>query len=107
MEVFGASKIEAALKKLNIITQVVEKSQASGNEQIQLKIVSQNSDPELKKEGYRIKKTGDSYVRDELKNMFNKDEYKISKILNNESSQDNKDITVISIHDKAKAMARL
>ncbi len=62
MEVFGASKIEAALKKLNITSQIIDKSVAKGKEQIQLKIVSQNSDSELKKEGYRIGKSGDSFL---------------------------------------------
>ena len=59
---FGASKIETALKKLNITSQIIDKSFATGKEQIQLKIVSQNSDPEIKKEGYRIKISGDSYI---------------------------------------------
>jgi len=62
MQVFGVSKIEAALKKLSIKTQVVEKSLAFGKEKIQLKIVSQNTDSELKKEGYRIGKSGNSYL---------------------------------------------
>ena len=62
MQVFGVSKIEAALQKLSVTTQVVEKSHSTGKEKIQLKIVSQNSDPELKKEGYRIGKSGDSIL---------------------------------------------
>jgi len=62
MQVFGVSKIEAALKKLSIKTQVVEKSLATGKEQIQLKIVSQNSDSEINKEGYRIGKSDKSYL---------------------------------------------
>lgn len=62
LEVFGASKIEAALKKLNFRSQVVDKSVATSKEQIQLKIVSQKSDPEINKEGYRIGKSGDSFL---------------------------------------------
>lgn len=62
MEVFGASKIEAALQNSGIETQVVQRSAATGKEQIQVKIVSQNSDPEIKKEGYRIGKSGNSYL---------------------------------------------
>ena len=62
MEVFGASKIEAALQKLSITTQVVEKSVATGQEQIQLNMVSPEKDSEIKKEGFRIGKSVDSYI---------------------------------------------
>ena len=62
MEVFGASKIEAALQKLNIVTQVVDKATASGKEQVQVKMVSPASNSEIKKEGYRINKSGQSYI---------------------------------------------
>ncbi len=62
MEVFGASKIEAALKKLNVSTQLVSNTEATGKEQIHLKIVSPNSDAQLKKEGYRIKKSGNNFL---------------------------------------------
>lgn len=61
-EVFGASKIEAALKKINITSLVIDQSAATGKEQIQLKLVSQNIAPELKKEGFRIGKSGASYI---------------------------------------------
>jgi hypothetical protein len=62
MEVFGASKIEAALQKLSITTQVVDNTIATGTELIQMKIVKLNVDSELKKEGYRIGKSGNSYI---------------------------------------------
>ena len=62
MEVFGASKIEAALKKLNVSTQLVSNLEATGKEQIQLKIVNPNSDVQLKKEGYRISKSGNNFL---------------------------------------------
>lgn len=53
-----------------------------------------------------LKKTGDLYVRDELKKMFNKDEDKIAKILN-QNSKLNDDKNVINIQDKAKARTKL
>jgi len=62
MEVFGASKIEAALQRLNLTALVVDKSTATGQEQIRLTIVSQNEDAEIKKEGFRISKSGGAYV---------------------------------------------
>jgi len=62
MEVFGVSKVEEALQKLNITTQVVDKSAATGKEQIQLNIVQGTKDSEIKKEGYRISKSGDSHI---------------------------------------------
>jgi len=62
MEVFGASKIETALRSLNLKPLVIDKSAATGQEHIHLKIVNQNEDAEIKKEGFRIQKTVDGYV---------------------------------------------
>jgi len=62
MENFGASKIEAALKELNITSRVVDKSAATGQEQIKLNMVSLTDDSEIKKEGFRISKSGNRYV---------------------------------------------
>ena len=62
LEVFGASKVEAALQNLSIAAQVIEKSAASGKEQIQVRYSIRNSDSEIRKEGYRISKSGDSYL---------------------------------------------
>jgi len=55
-----------------------------------------------------LKKTGDSYVLEELKNMFNKDEERITKILNQQSLalEEKKDNKVI-MYDKARARAIL
>jgi len=61
LEVFGASKIEAALQKLHIETEVVEKSLATGKEQIQTKIVSKTENSKIEKEGFRISKSGNSF----------------------------------------------
>ncbi|MGV3075061.1 hypothetical protein ACEE21_08070 [Clostridium baratii] len=54
-----------------------------------------------------IKKSCDSYVADELKNMFNHDENKISKLLEPKNTNTPKDSSVIDFHDKAKAKAEL
>lgn len=60
--VFGASKIVVALQKLKVTPVVVDKTQATGKEQIQVKMVGQTSNPEIKKEGYRISKSGKSSI---------------------------------------------
>ncbi|MEX2428827.1 MAG: hypothetical protein WD577_11325 [Bacteroidales bacterium] len=62
MEVFGASKIELVLRNLGISHQVVDNSEATGKEQIQVKIVNHHEDAEIKKEGFRIGKSGDSFI---------------------------------------------
>ncbi|HYX07617.1 MAG TPA: hypothetical protein VE912_12885, partial [Bacteroidales bacterium] len=62
MAVFGASKIETALQKLKITHRIIDKSAATGKEQVQLNIVTADNDPQIKKEGYRISKSEDSYV---------------------------------------------
>jgi len=62
MEIFGASKIEAALQRLSLTPQVVDKSIATGQEQIKLNVVSPTEDAEIKKEGFRISKTGGTYT---------------------------------------------
>jgi len=61
-EVFGASKIKTALQNLSISHRVVDKSEATGKEQIQVKIVNHNDDAEIKKEGFRIRKSGDLFI---------------------------------------------
>jgi hypothetical protein len=62
MEVFGASKLEAVLQNLDKSIRVLDVSNATGKEWIQIKIVDPESDPEIRKQGYRISKTGDSYL---------------------------------------------
>jgi len=62
MEVFGASKIEAALQRLNLTPQIVDKSTATGREQIRLTIVRPTEDTEIKKEGFRISKINGTYM---------------------------------------------
>lgn len=62
MEVLGASQIETALQRLSLTPQVVDKSTATGQEQIKLNIVSPTDDAEIKKEGFRISKTGSQYT---------------------------------------------
>lgn len=62
MEVFGASKIEAALQRLNLTPQIVDKSTATGREQIRLTIVRPTEDTEIKKEGFRISKIDGTYM---------------------------------------------
>ena len=61
-QVFGASKIEAALHRLGFVSQQVDKSSVTGTEQIQLRIISHTEDIEIKKEGFRISRTGNSLV---------------------------------------------
>lgn len=61
-EVFGASKIEIALSKLGIPSKVIDESMASGKESIQLKIISQDENSVIKQEGFRISKSGKSYL---------------------------------------------
>ena len=62
MEVFGVSKIEEALRRLNLTPQVIDKSAATGQEQIRLTIVSPTEDAEIKKEGFRISKIDGIYM---------------------------------------------
>ena len=62
MEVFGASAVESALQDLGISTQLMEHSAADGKEQVRVKYINRNDDPEIGKEGYRISRSGDSYV---------------------------------------------
>jgi len=62
MEVFGASKVEAALQNLSISTQVIDNSVANGKEQIKVRIVSQNEDAGIMKEGFRISTSVNSYM---------------------------------------------
>jgi hypothetical protein len=61
-QVIGASKIELALKKLNMSSVILSNADASGKEMFQLRIVNQNTDTALKKEGYRISKSGNSFL---------------------------------------------
>lgn len=61
-DVFGASKIEAALRNLNLGPLVIDKSAATGQEDIQLKMISPNEDAEIKREGFRISRTGGTYL---------------------------------------------
>lgn len=49
-----------------------------------------------------LKRSGDQYVVDELKNMFNKDEDKISKILSPEKEEAPKSTKVLEIQSKVK-----
>lgn len=62
MEVFGASKIEEALRSLSLTPQVIDKSATTGREQIRLSIVNPTEDTEIKKEGFRINKKDDTYI---------------------------------------------
>jgi len=61
MEIFGAAKIVNALQKIKITSQLVDKASATGKEQVQVKILNKNEDAEIKKEGYRIRKAGNSF----------------------------------------------
>jgi hypothetical protein len=62
MEVFGASRIVAVLNNLNRANTLIDNSEETGNEYIQVKIVSQEEDLEIKKEGFRIRKSGKSFT---------------------------------------------
>jgi len=62
MEVFGASKIETVLAGLNLTPLLVDKSLATGQEDIQINIIGQDEDPEIMKEGFRIGKAGGAYM---------------------------------------------
>ncbi|MFC1633734.1 hypothetical protein ACFL5Z_02740 [Planctomycetota bacterium] len=61
MEVFGASKIEAAINSVSLKPLVIDKSVATGKEHIKLSIVSPTKDTDIRKEGFRISQTGDTY----------------------------------------------
>lgn len=49
-----------------------------------------------------LKRSGDQYVVNELKNMFNKDEDRISKILSPEQEEVSKSTKVLDIQSKVK-----
>lgn len=55
MQVFGASKVETALRRLNPASQGVDKPVAAGREPIKLTLVSPTDDGDIKKEGFRIR----------------------------------------------------
>lgn len=50
-----------------------------------------------------LKLSGDEYVRDELKKMFNNDEDRLNKILNGINNDINSQKSIIGFHDKIKA----
>ena len=62
MQVFGASKIEAALRRLNMAHRVVDKSAAAGQEQIKVVMISSTEDADIKKEGFRIRISDGTYT---------------------------------------------
>ncbi len=62
MQVFGATKIEAALNGLSLTSLIMDKSAITGREHIQLHIVRPTEDAEIEKEGFRIHKSGNVYA---------------------------------------------
>jgi len=61
IQIFGATKIEAAFQKLGINLVVIDISEADGTEEILLDLLSSDIDTEIKKEGYQISKDGDKF----------------------------------------------
>ena len=57
LQVFGASKIEAALRKLSQNAQLVDKSAKTGKEQIQINIHGREEDTDIQNEGFRISRS--------------------------------------------------
>lgn len=62
LEVYGASKVEASLQSINLASLVNDKSEVAGEEQIKVNVINPNEDVEIKKEGFRISKSGNSYM---------------------------------------------
>jgi len=56
-QVFGASKVEAALRRLNLPSRVVDTSAAPGLDHVRIAAIRSAEDAEVKKEGFRIRKT--------------------------------------------------
>lgn len=54
-----------------------------------------------------LKRSGDEYVAEELKNMFNRDEDKISNILSPKTDNDDKITKVLDMQAKAKSKKKL
>lgn len=61
-EILGAKKVETALQKIKIKSQLVDKTSSAGKEQVQVKILNKNEDSKIGKEGYRISKIGSSFI---------------------------------------------
>ncbi len=59
---FAVSKIEEALQELNLKPVLIDKSAATGQEQIQLNMVNQNEDTEIEREGFHIGKSDHGVV---------------------------------------------
>jgi hypothetical protein len=55
-QVFGASKVEAALRRLNLAPRLVDKSAPIGHDEITVAGIRSAGDAEIKKEGFRIRK---------------------------------------------------
>ncbi len=61
-QVFGASKVEAALRRLDLASQVLDKSAAPGRDQVRIAAVRSAAGDDLKKEGFRIRKSDGTYT---------------------------------------------
>ncbi len=61
-QVFGASKVEAALRRLNLAPRVVDKPAAPGPDQITISGICSVEDANIKKEGFRIRKTQSDFT---------------------------------------------
>ena len=59
---FGATKLEAALRSLDLQPVVVDIADSNGEEKIRLVMADEGNDQGIKKEGYRIQKAGSGYV---------------------------------------------
>jgi hypothetical protein len=60
-QVFGASKVEAALQRLNMASQVVDTSAALAPGQVRIAGIRSAKNADLKKEGFRIQKTDGNF----------------------------------------------
>ena len=68
MQKFGASKIEAALKKLNLNPALADAGNSGSTANIRMEMINSGNDSEIKKEGYRIRKKGNGIVINAIDN---------------------------------------
>jgi hypothetical protein len=61
LALYGATKIEAALRRQNIKPVIVNNAASTGKERIELEIVTPNVASEIKPEGFRISQSGNKY----------------------------------------------
>lgn len=61
-QVYGASKVKAALGRSNRASQVLDKSASTGHDQIKIVALRSAAEDGLRKEGFRIRKSNSTYL---------------------------------------------